>query len=69
MLPPRRGYTFLPHRAAKEKAAHLKHGAVLEAEALLQQAGDVGHVHAEEGADGAVFGHFVAHCRNGDSRR
>lgn len=58
-----------PHRVSNEKAAHLKHGAVLEAEALLQQTGDVGHVHAEEGADGAVLGHFVAHCRDGGSRR
>lgn len=43
--------------------AHLQHGAVLEAEALLQQTSDVRHVHAEEGADSAVFGHFVAHCK------
>lgn len=43
------------------RCAHLQHGAVLEAEALLEQAGDVGHVHAQEGADGTVFGHLVAH--------
>lgn len=50
------------HMASGEgRHAHLQHGAVLEAEALLEQAGDVGHVHAQEGADGAVFGHFVAH--------
>lgn len=70
VLPPRTGpHVPAPTVLQMEKAAHLKHGAVLEAEALLQQAGDVGHVHAEEGADGAVFGHFVAHCGNGDSRR
>ena len=43
-------------------ASHLQHRVVLEAEAFLQQAGDVGHVHAEEGADGTELGHLVAHC-------
>ena len=45
-------------------ASYLQHGVVLEAEALLQQAGDVGHVHAEEGADGTELGHLVAHCEH-----
>lgn len=43
--------------------AHLQHGALLKAEAVLEQTGDVGHVHAEESADGGGLGHFIADCR------
>lgn len=74
-LPPPRGQKFLPKSVKnttvgscktrwRRAFSHLQHGAVLEAKALLQQTSDVGHVHAEEGADGAVFGHFVAHCEH-----
>lgn len=41
---------------------HLQRRAVLEAEAVLEQAGDVGQVHAQEGAAGRPLGHLVAHC-------
>lgn len=41
---------------------HLQLRAVLEAEAVLQQAGDVGQVHAQEGAAGRRLGHLVTHC-------
>lgn len=57
-----------PHTTTQVWRAHLQHGVVLEAKALLQQTSDVSHVHAEEGADGAVFGHFVAHCKHKKQR-
>lgn len=41
---------------------HLQLRAVLEAEAVLEQAGDVGQVHTQEGAAGRRLGHVVAHC-------
>lgn len=73
-LPPHSGHMFPPSVKNTTIGAcetrqgwafsHLQYGAVLEAEALLQQTSDVRHVHAEEGADGTVFGHFVAHCKH-----
>lgn len=44
---------------------HLQGGALLEAEAVLQQTGDVGQVHAQEGAGGGVLGHVAADWRGG----
>ena len=41
--------------------AHLQHGALLEAEAILEQTGDVGQVHAQERADCRELGHLIAH--------
>lgn len=41
---------------------HLQRRALLEAKAVLEQAGDVGQVHAQEGAAGRRLGHLVAHC-------
>lgn len=40
---------------------HLQHGALLEAESILEQTSDVGHVHAQERMDGGVLGHLIAH--------
>lgn len=40
---------------------HLQHGALLEAEAVLKQAGDVGQVQTQERTDGRVRGHLVTH--------
>ena len=45
----------------------LQNCVLLEAKAVLEQAGDVGQVHAEEGAVGLVLGHLVTHCRRKDS--
>lgn len=42
------------------KWPYLQHRALLEAKAILQQTGDVGHVHAQEGIDGWVLAGLAA---------
>lgn len=39
----------------------LQHSALLESEPILEQTGDVGHVHTQERTDGRVLGHLIAH--------
>lgn len=41
--------------------SHLQYSVLLEAEAIFEQTGDVGHVHTQEGADRTVLRHLVTH--------
>lgn len=43
------------------KRPYLQHRALLEAKAILEQTSDVGEVHTQEGTDGRVLGHLIAH--------
>lgn len=41
--------------------SHLQYSVLLEAKAVFEQTGDVGHVHTQEGADQMVLRHLVTH--------